>query len=285
MLKRILSKNFCALQNALGTSWNVQASRCLGHTSSTVNTSNPPKRQETLKVLSPSLSAVLVNNPSSRQQQGTCPETLGRLLSRLSLSPEEAVATIQYTLPTRSPVAQVAILDPVASVAIPWDCPTAVTEDSLDVPSSQRVDVFIDDPATNRGVAKKASNILQKRHRKMKRHQYKKWRKRNRFKLRMQKQRRRKKQKARWERHLNRFRFAELKPSEGQQYLAKKQEKLHLYLNYHGVDVDDGSARKEISPEESKKRQKKGPIGTCVISSQGTGSITPKPLVPVGVKL
>ncbi|XP_041479992.1 uncharacterized protein LOC121427590 [Lytechinus variegatus] len=283
MLRSFLSRNFNSLHGLFGSSRNVQAWRGLGHVSSTKNPSSPPRKHEAVNVFSPTVWTVPVADQRQSQQQEACPDTVSGLLSRLSLSPEEAAATVRYTLPSRSPVAQVAILDPVASVAIPWDCPTAVKENSLDVPCHQRIDVFIDEPSSSSTVTKRATNILQKRHRKMKRHQYKKWRKRNRFKLRTQKQRRRKKQQERWERHLNRFRFVELKPSEGEQYLAKKQEKLHLYLTYHGVEFDDGKADIKTDTDESKKKKKKGP--SCVIPSSLQSSITPKPILPEGVQL
>ena len=216
---------------------------------------------------------------------GSSPEvsacTLSSCLSRLCLSPEEAAATIKYRLPSRSPQFQDAILDPVVSVAFPLDCPTAVHQDFLDVPSHLPIDTIIGDPASDATISKKASNILQKRHRKMKRHQYKKWRKRNKFRLRIQKQRRRKKKRERWERHLNIFRFNELSACEGEKHLAKKQESLDIYLRYLGVQVDDSGKETEEVIDEQGKKKKKGP--TKVMSPGSTGRLVPKPILPEGV--
>ncbi|XP_072167671.1 uncharacterized protein [Diadema setosum] len=220
---------------------------------------------------------ILPNTLTSSTSNNACPpaDSLTERLSKLSLSPAEASLTLQYVFPEASSHGLGAILDPVATVAIPLDCPTHNDKDLTDLPVDHRYnDNAVDDPDTSTTITKKASNILQKRHRKMKRHQYLKWRKRNRFKLRMQKQRKRKRNRKRWERHLNKFRFAGLKPLEGEKYLEKKQAKLNIFLRYLGVQVDDATS----TDEEVTKKKKKGP--TCVLLPGGTRKIVPEPILP-----
>ncbi len=183
---------------------------------------------------------------------------LEQALSRLSLSPVESRLNLDMILPhAETLIRQKVILDPSPFASLQQDCPGVAS-----YPLAPRINP-LENPLPNGiwapiqegdSTKKHASNIIQKRRRKMNRHQYLKWKKRNKFKLRIHKQKSRKKKRLRWEQHLSKFRFKELQPNEGEEYLAKKQAKQAIYLRYPGITTNEDTKKSEKNKEASQKK-------------------------------
>ena len=186
--------------------------------------------------------------------------SLEQALTRLTLSPLESRLTVDRLLPSAEmSVRERMILDPSPFASLLRDCPAVIPHPSFHDPVTNQPPPGIWLPVREgTTMEKRASNIMQKRRRKMNRHQYLKWKKRNKFKLRIHKQKSRKKKRLRWEQHLSKFRFAGLKPGEGEDYLAKKRASQAIYLRYLGIDID------EETEGGRKKKQEVQPVGAIV---------------------
>ncbi|XP_071805001.1 uncharacterized protein [Asterias amurensis] len=214
------------------------------------------------------LLAIAANNTSSKAESSTenlfnkiptlsnSEFSLEQGLSRLSLSPLESRLNLDMILPhAETLIREKAILDPSPFASLQQDCPGVAS-----YPLTPRINPLenplpVRAPTQERDVTKKhASNIIQKRRRKMNRHQYLKWKKRNKFKLRILKQKSRKKKRLRWEQHLSKFRFKELQPNEGEEYLAKRRAKEAIYLRYLGIETDENAKKSEQNKEANQKK-------------------------------
>ncbi|XP_022100550.1 uncharacterized protein LOC110984557 [Acanthaster planci] len=198
---------------------------------------------------------------------------LEQSFTRLTLSPLELKLNtdLPVVLPdTENLHTAKVILDPSPFAQLLHDCPTrAPVVSFFDPVSNPCLEIYI--PVNGNNAKKHASNIIQKRRRKMNRHQYLKWKKRNKFKLRIQKQRKQKKKRLKWEQHLAKFRFTGLKPGEGEEYLAKKKAKMAIFLRHLGIKTD----------EEEEAEKKKIHLGQV----RKARKIIPEPSIPKDAKI
>lgn len=204
---------------------------------------------------------------------------LNETFSNLSLSSTELQLTKEYVLPSVFPFShsERAILDPLPHAQI-RECPSYVKKEIIERPlriNEKRIDT----PSPQQPIVEKqARRIMKIRRKKMKKHQYKKWKKRNKFKLRAMFAKRRKKKQKLWEEHLEKYKFKGLTPEYIDWYKNKKKDEAAIFLRHLGIHVEEETPE---SIEETERREKLRKKKTTVyLDPKGSMRVVPAPILP-----
>lgn len=219
-------------------------------------------------------------SPSDPQENSL----LNGIFANLSLSPVELQLTKEYVLPSIVPFWQSerVILDPLPQAQI-RECPTYIEREIMERPlgiNEKRIDI----PRSEQPIVEKqARKIMKIRRKKMKKHQYRKWKKRNKFKLRAMFAKRRKKKQKLWEEHLEQNKFKGLTSEYTDWYLTKKKEEAAIFLKHLGIHVEEKTP--ESVEEREKQRKLKDKKTTVYRDPKGSMRVIPTPILPDGSSL